>query len=271
MNVILATTLLSAHAAFPQDRAPDAAPPQSATIPWISARGDGSTVAALVYDQGLSLSVVCRDERLMVLIGGLPPESTPTRSLLVNLHSEGLRDSLWAVGSDGATAISLVPAVYARALRAEGDFTVQVPARDGAPARRYILPIPAESSALDAVLEDCDVPLTREADLTFDPSIPPVMWKTLPSPSWPHSAGGVNGTVVLTCIGQPDGAVGECEIESEQPRVDGFGRAALAGMRSARLRVLPGGPTEPRSFTFTMRFNLAGSTPQERRSGRRDN
>lgn len=256
----VASAWLSVLSAAPQDPASSTAAPQSATVPWISAIGDGSRVAALVYSNGLSLSVVCRDAQLVVLIGGLTAVATPTRTLQVNLHSEALRDSLWAVGSDGTTAISLVPGVYARAFRSEGQFTARVPSIDGAPARRYVLTLPADSSPLDAVLEDCDVPLERESDLAFDPSIPPVMWEVLPRPIWPESSGVVNGTVVLTCLAQPDGSVDGCEIESEQPRVDGFGRAALLGLRSARIRVLPGTPSEPRSFTFTMRFNQLGST-----------
>ena len=62
-------------------------------------------------------------------------------------------------------------------------------------------------------------------------------WLQLPMPEFPRAAqrAGVEaGRVVLTCHVLPDGRISECSVE-EDPAGVGFGAAALASMKDARV------------------------------------
>lgn len=94
----------------------------------------------------------------------------------------------------------------------------------------------------------------REAKVRTDAS-----WLKPPAPEFPKAAmraGAETGSVALTCHVLPDGRISECSVE-EEPAGVGFGAAALASLRDARLN-------PPRvdhvasdgRIRFTIRFRL---------------
>jgi TonB family protein len=95
------------------------------------------------------------------------------------------------------------------------------------------------------------------------PVRPPVItnpvWAVPPRPTYPDRAveGRLEGSAELSCTVNGNGSVSACSIVSETPAGAGFGRAALAGVRTARLSprsvdgVVSGG-----SVRFTQRFEL---------------
>lgn len=92
---------------------------------------------------------------------------------------------------------------------------------------------------------------------------PPVIsnpsWARQPQPTYPDRAleRGLSGSADLSCTVNPNGSVSGCIIVSERPAGAGFGRAAMAAARSARLSprsvdgVASGGVVR-----FTVPFNL---------------
>jgi len=85
-------------------------------------------------------------------------------------------------------------------------------------------------------------------------------WLQRPSPEFPHAAqrGGVEaGSVVLTCQVLSDGRINECSVE-EDPAGMGFGAAALASVKDARLNParIDDVASEGR-IRFTILFRLA--------------
>ncbi|UQV19760.1 energy transducer TonB [Brevundimonas albigilva] len=87
-----------------------------------------------------------------------------------------------------------------------------------------------------------------------------VSWSRQPRPEFPARAqerGIEDGTVVLLCTVQANGAPTNCSIVSETPSGAGFGREALSSMRSARFA--PGtvdGVAQGGQARFTVRFRL---------------
>lgn len=232
------------------------APAQSAVPEWIAAEGDDTTGAVLSYAGGMSLSILCRDDRIMFLIGGLTAAGSETRVLQLNAPGDALRNSTWIVGSDGTTAISTAPGFYARRLRTINQLTVRIPSAGNAAGRRYQFLLPETHEPLDTALQHCKEPLTRDSDLTFDPEMPVIVWERRPFPEFPTTTQWSDGSVALKCTAQPDGSVTDCEITTEDPRLAGFGPAALAAARNARLRQIDGAPiTSPRDIRFTIRFH----------------
>lgn len=90
------------------------------------------------------------------------------------------------------------------------------------------------------------VPMVRDAG-----ELP---WARRPSVEFPERAlseGVQRGAAVLECGVDADGAFSQCRIASESPPRMGFGAAALAGARRARLD--PTRWSEPK-VTFSLRF-----------------
>ena len=87
-----------------------------------------------------------------------------------------------------------------------------------------------------------------------------VSWSRQPRPEFPARAqerGIEEGTVVLLCSVEANGAATNCSIVSETPSGAGFGREALSSMRSARFA--PGtvdGVAQGGQARFTVRFRL---------------
>lgn len=211
---------------------------------WISAQDDDVKAAVLMYGGGLSLSVLCRDERLGFLIGGLTPSDQEARTLQVNAQGDDLRNSTWIVGADRTTATSFMAGLHARRLRVASKLTVRIPSAGGAPARRYEFPLPASHATLDAVLESCNEPLENDADAGMQPELSVVAWERRPLPNFPNQGMGTRfASVFLDCLTGADGLVTDCNIISEDPRHQGFGDAAIASTRQARVRSIGGEAT----------------------------
>ncbi|MDY6922445.1 MAG: hypothetical protein SWI22_00610 [Pseudomonadota bacterium] len=232
---------------------PPAPPPPN----WIAA-GDEETVAAvLVYDHGLSVVVLCRDDRLETRIGGLPASAADIRTLEINLPDVALRASTWIVGADRTTALSTAPAVYARRLRDVGRLTVRIPPEGEGRAVRYELPTPEAHEPLDAVLTACGTPLDDADDAAYTPETPLLTWANPPSPQYPTGANAASGAVQLSCLAEVGGRLRDCEVAAESPSLQGFGRAALKGAERARLSRVDGQEiTAPQTVSFTVRFRI---------------
>ena len=86
-------------------------------------------------------------------------------------------------------------------------------------------------------------------------------WVRQPAPFFPAlaaSRGIEQGDVTLRCEALASGELGACEILHESPPNAGFGEAALASIREARVqpRSIDGFRTDSR-IAFTMRFRMA--------------
>ena len=72
-----------------------------------------------------------------------------------------------------------------------------------------------------------------------------VTYLVRPMPEFPARARSNRGEAWVVCTVNADGRFRSCEIESETPRGNGFGRAAVAAMhRGARIDVSADGPAE---------------------------
>lgn len=233
-------------------------PPAQSAPQWVTARDAETAAAVLMYDHGLSLIVLCRDNRLETRIGGLPASTAPIRKLQINVPGSDLRDSTWIVGADQTTALTRAPGVYARRLREGGTLTVRVPSEGNGPATRYELPLPEAHEPLDAVLTGCDTPLEQAEDADYEPELPMIVWAVHPMPQYPPDTIARAATVRLSCVVEPGGGVTDCRVLEERPRRQGFGRAAVQAARRARVaQVDEQEITEPRTVTFTIRFQMA--------------
>lgn len=86
-------------------------------------------------------------------------------------------------------------------------------------------------------------------------------WVRQPAPFFPAlaaSRGIEGGDVTLRCEAMASGELGACEVVRESPPGAGFGEAALASMRQARVRPysIDGFRTDSR-IAFTVRFRMA--------------
>lgn len=83
-------------------------------------------------------------------------------------------------------------------------------------------------------------------------------WERPPTVEYPERAmsrGIESGDVVLRCLAHPNGSLSGCEIVSEDPAGAGFGQAALAGARRARMTPRTADDMEePPRVQFTVRF-----------------
>lgn len=91
--------------------------------------------------------------------------------------------------------------------------------------------------------------------------VAPTRWARQPAPLYPAlaaSRGVDRGDVTLRCEALASGELGACEIMSESPPGVGFGEAALASMREARVqpRSIDGFRTDSR-IAFAVRFRMA--------------
>lgn len=86
------------------------------------------------------------------------------------------------------------------------------------------------------------------------------VWVDRPRPNFPWRAtrnGAGEGVVVLSCAVTRAGFMAACEVVSENPEGQDFGRAAVAAAMKARVspQVVDGEPTASR-ITFTVRFRM---------------
>jgi hypothetical protein len=83
-----------------------------------------------------------------------------------------------------------------------------------------------------------------------------VAFASRPRPEFPQSARVNNGAVELICTVTARGAFSRCQIESETPPGNGFGREAVIAMqRGARIEMAENGPAEGDRVRATLRFS----------------
>lgn len=83
-----------------------------------------------------------------------------------------------------------------------------------------------------------------------------------PRPTFPEQARANGGRVDLVCAVVAGGRVNNCEVLSEQPVGQGFGRAAIASMRQARIVEDSNGPQPGARIKATISFwNGQGQLP----------
>lgn len=76
-----------------------------------------------------------------------------------------------------------------------------------------------------------------------------------PQPEFPDRARSNHGVVGLICTVTVRGTFNNCQIESETPEGNGFGRAAVASMhRGSRIDMRAGGPSPGDRVQATIRF-----------------
>lgn len=224
------------------------------------------TMAALAYDSGPAVAVRCADGKFEVILTGLPESDEQTVTLELGFGDEDLRETTWWRSEVPGLLASTRPGLTARRFRQGGDLNIVVPAKEGPARRRFVMDIVPSASAINTVLTECDQPVV-DARVPGDPwALPdyPVApsWQRRPSPTFPQRA--VNnsswGLVFLSCIAMPDGAVRQCQVDSEGPPNLGFGEAALASVRTARSSpYAPANSSEAehgRLLQFTIAFRL---------------
>lgn len=96
---------------------------------------------------------------------------------------------------------------------------------------------------------------TRRSGLITAPT-----WERSPTVEYPERAmsrGIESGDVVLRCLVNASGTLRDCEVVSESPAGAGFGQAAVAGARRARLTPrTPNDMEEDPRVQFTVRFRV---------------
>ena len=184
-------------------------------------------MAHLQFSNGLAIMVQCKDRSLDVVLGGLPPPGLaiqgglyPQRPIRLTLRGEDEKVQFWFVGSDETTAVSPLPAPFARSLREGGSLHIGV-LKDGTdgPVLNYQVELPSSSSNLDEVLTTCRKPVEdpRDALLNGIDVEGPLEWTERPYAPM-DDVTPVSGLAVISCATRPDGRLHDCEVESEHPR-----------------------------------------------------
>lgn len=243
---------------------------------WDVRREPGSRlmVAFTAFDNGLAIGARCTAGTYEVAIAGLPKPSSELdrRPLRIGFNGGPLQDEVWFVAGNGETAISSLPAPFARTLREGGRMDVVVPGGgEGGRNIRYVVDLPPSGEAIDQTLTACGRPLEDSRDSQLD-SVPEgglqadIKWRSEPRVAFPLQGSG-SGFVTVSCLTQATGAVRDCAIEAEYPARLGFGRAALRAMDDARLELADGsgGPLTVRLIVFTAVFYVDGFQPGARR------
>jgi len=229
--------------------------------------GKKSLIAYVPATTGLTLAVRCVDGALDGVIAGLPafPRGRPTRPLNLGFGDIPPHETRWSVTTDRTVAISDYPAAFARSLVKGGRLNIVIPGGAGEGRNlRHDLMMPPSSGAIEQVLTACGRPLVDPRDALLpdieDNGLPlGLKWARPPRPRYPNT-NFASGYAVISCVGQPDGTVDQCQVESEQPARGRFGEAALRSVGDARLDLaaLPPGRILPHMIAFRVNFYMDG-------------
>lgn len=244
---------------------------------WVLTRApEQKTVAAILqFSSGIFLMARCTDQVYDLVIGGLPeaPRGKLTRELgIVVADWERPRTTVWTVGENRTVAFSRIPAMVARDLAEGGNLQVIVPPeREGAPRTRYVMELESSGSAVAETLTACGRPLVDSRDAEDDDEgngqdgLPPALtWATAPRPTFPAPVNGLSpseGYVVLSCVSDAEGALGDCLTESEQPPGYRLGPAVARAMPRARVKLTEQGEASGhelagRLIIFSVNFKM---------------
>lgn len=263
----IATATLFAALALPglasaQDTAPTAPSAVEAPADWNMVRDQRKKmVAAYVsLSSGVTVILRCSSGVYDALVSGLPDAPRGDTRVLRLSYDDHFHPETWNVATTRSTALSALPARFARKLRNGGVVSIVVP--DGAgPGRnlRHVLHLPQSPTAVDETLTACGRPLVdpRDAalpDIDENGQSPDVTWARAPQPSYPFPSRYSTGFAMLSCTALPDGRVDECLVESEFPVDGGFGKQVLRSTSNARLKSSDGTPVTPRIIVFRTNF-----------------
>lgn len=209
-----------------------------------------TVMAGVVFDHGVGIATRCSGRAFEVFLIGLEPSDEQIRTLRVDWDAPPPEDraSTWVVGRDPRVAYADLAPTFARSLREGGSLHVTAPGLAGAPSRRYVLDLPPSSSSINETLAACGKPLddarvSAGAAAPLDIAPAELDWDVRPMPHFPQSAlrsGVESGRVGVSCVAQASGRLSDCVVESEYPAGNGFGVAAVASLRAARLKPTPG-------------------------------
>ncbi|MND98748.1 hypothetical protein [uncultured Brevundimonas sp.] len=234
---------------------------QTGTDDWDMNRDPAQklVMAYTAFDNGLGIGARCSNGSFQVLISGLPPATGATRNLGIALQDAEVADQRWNIAENPTVAISDMPSPLARQMRKGGSMQVVVPAAEGDQRLRYVLDLPASSTAIDEVLQACDRPLVDARDAELEAlqadGLPlNLEWARPPRPNYPEGKTYTRGFATITCLTRSDGGVRDCVVETEHPIDGGFGEAAIDATRRARLRSKDGGEVLPGMIGFRTNF-----------------
>jgi len=230
------------------------------------------SIAAVTF-QNFGVAVRCVNDRLSVVVSGLPSGSG-RRSLGWSLNGAPDTMSQWVSARSSTSAFAVWPRSVATQLSHGGRLNVSV--ADGARVRRYEVDIPASQQAVGRVFEACGQSLTAPTDIApSGESFAGLRWDRVPRPSLPNRSESFEaGLAALQCTVQADGSLRACRAESEFPENGGFGRAAVLGAhRSGRVSsIIQGESIAGRKITFVTNYGqLEGNymdAPPSRLPGR---
>lgn len=217
---------------------------------WTVTEASGALIASASYESGQSFVVRCRNNRLDVMMTGVPTEpGSQTRRLEWAAEGVERQSQTWLNLPDQPIIFASRPVHLARILRKSGTASVRLPPTAETPqARRYDLPLPSDASGVDQVLAACGARLDDPRDDLIEidppyerPDVFPDIWQRHATPQYPNSAMSAGaGDVLFSCIVAEAGRVRDCRIEMETPPRVGFGQATLDALPSSRLRLGPG-------------------------------
>lgn len=235
--------LAHSHAMAPQSE--EAIAPAVRELDWALREepGRGSIYALAQFDNGISLVTRCANNVFSATITGLPETKGLTRTLQVSIGDQDAYDTQWIVGTRSSTAFSRFPVRFARELAKGGQLNLRVPGQNGGPGTRYQLDLPPSVPAVEQTLAACGKSMIdlRYQDLgnETESGLPSgVEWKTPLQVQWPNDAPIASpsyGYASVSCRVRATGRLEDCEVESEFPVKQGFGRAAISAARRAQI------------------------------------
>ena len=228
--------------------------------------GPEISAVAVQWDSGAALAVQCRRDGLFAMLRLVHPVTPSTgaagETVLIGYdHAGGERRESWMLNDGGGAAFAPTPERFARRLLIGGDVQLVVTPDQG-PRQRYPLSLPADPTPLATVLEACDVPQTHPLDNpprtvstaapaeTDESGRPQLGWVRRATGqdlanAYPERAleRGLDGRATISCLVRNDGRLRDCEVITEYPRGENFGRAtARVSERAFQMGTADGGP-----------------------------
>lgn len=204
----------------------------------------GLAIASVGYEDGPVLAVRCMGGVFDVILTGMPPFRESRRILEVAFGGDEPQEQYWTQTAVEGVVASNFPATFARRLREARTLTVIASGEDGASRVRRVLPLPASSVGLDAVMSACGKPVVdprQPTDFVEIGAGSRRTWARPPSPSYPDlalSREANTGHVGVSCVAEANGRLRDCQVESEIPGGVGFGARALSAAREGRVTPL---------------------------------
>ena len=214
------------------------------------------SIAAVSFEK-FGIAVRCREGVLAVVVSGLPPASG-VRKIQYSMAGSLEEETTWVGGGDGRAAFAIWPSAMANELRRGGRLSLGV--SEGGVIRRAVVDLPPSPAAIEQVFEACDREITETADQPDRSDLGSLVWRTVPTPSFPSRTGSETGIAALLCNVDDTGGLRGCRTDSEFPEGGGFGRAATLGAhRTGRvaLGAEDPGPLAGRRISFVVRYNIS--------------